>query len=172
MHCSGAMSLDASLGATHDGSCLGHIEFFPVTQQKCFPLTCRQTRNFTVNHDQYLVPRDGVCGTFCGRCLILKGQGLQEVEIAVLARCFELRKVSNDPSADFLTPEPVHRCVGQNSLEKKGQLSRWSIDVFFSEPDHRVLNDVQCGIFIPDGVRHALECTSLDAFQEIGEFFV
>ena len=35
----GAMRLDAAFGATHSGSGLGNIQFFPITQQEGFTLT-------------------------------------------------------------------------------------------------------------------------------------
>ncbi len=43
---------------------------------------------------------------------------------------------------------------------------------FSDEPDHRVLDDVERGVVVADGVDGALPGTLLDALQKVGKFFV
>ena len=65
----------------------------------------------------------------------------------------------------------AHRVL-QNALKQHWQFPRWPRRIFFGEFHHRVLDDVQCGVFVSHGVHRAFEGAFLDADQEVGEFFV
>jgi hypothetical protein len=74
--------------------------------------------------------------------------------------------------AHLPAPKPVHRRVRQNALEQQRQLGGGPVDVLFGQPDHRVLHDVEGGIFVPNGVQRPFEGALFDALEEVGEFFV
>src|SRR5207248_3255159 len=99
-------------------------------------------------------------------------QSFKNVEIAITAGGLEIREVLDDRVAHLLAAEPVHRRVREDALKQQWQLGRWAISVLLGQPDHRVLHDVEGGVFVAYRIKGALEGALVDALQEVGKFFV
>ena len=78
------VGLDTALRATHHLCRLGHIEFFPVTQQEGFALTRRQCGDLGIDELQDLCPGNGVRGALGAQRVFQRLQSFQQVEVAVL----------------------------------------------------------------------------------------
>ena len=138
-------------------------------------LFCHATREFFQVSGVYFWRReseDQLVGEEADGKMAERFQGLQNIEIAVARRGgLELREIPHDLVLDLLAPEPVHGRVGQDALENERQLGCRSVAILLGEPDHRVLDDVQRGVVVANGVEGALEGPLFDALEEVGEFF-
>lgn len=55
----------------------------------------------------------------------------------------------------------------QNALEQHRQFLDRLVAIFFRQLEHRVLNDVQSNVIIAHGKYRMLECSTLDAAEEL-----
>src|SRR5574337_237981 len=165
-----AMRLDAAFGTTHRGGGLGDVEFFPVTQQEGFALTRGQRRHLGLDRLHDLDPRHRVGRALGAEHGFDRFESFEQVVVAVFACGVEVRQVLQHRIAHPQATEVVHRRVRQDALEQQRQLGRGTVGVAFGQPDHRVLDDVQRGVVVADGVHDPLEGALLDALEEVRQF--
>ena len=63
-------------------------------------------------------------------------------------------------------------CSGEACADRKTRASGRPVDVLLCQADHRILDNVERRIVIPNGIGDALEGALLYALEKIGEFFV
>ncbi len=75
------------------------------------------------------------------------------------------------PQGSYLgSPVTVAYGVLQDTLKQHRPLGDRAVAVFFREPHHGILDDVQCGFFVSNGKHGLFEGPAFDAGKEIGKF--
>jgi len=163
------MRLDAALGAAHDTGCFGNIHIFPVTQKESFTLTRWQRFYLFFNYPKEL------------RLLELVIRGLRAIRAGFAADRFErivILVVSRRKRREQSGPQGAHTAssivvayrVLQYALEQHRQLGQRVITIFLGELHHRVLHDIECGLFVAHRKHGLLESTALDCSEKIRQF--
>src|SRR5688572_21743020 len=160
----GAVRFHAALRAVHRPRGVGHVQFFPITQNESFPLTFWQAVYLLPNNFKHLSllklrRRGGL------RARII---GFEHVALVVLVGT-ERGEQRGPRRAHFLAPVPVADRVLHDAVEQRGQLGRRQVPVLFREAQHGVLHDIERGFLVAHGEHCLLECALLDALQERGK---
>src|SRR5262245_19470177 len=107
-----AVRFHASLGAAHDFSGLGNVQFLPVTHDESLTLTLWQARQLLLNDFKYLgllqLLRRSARRAGSGRHL----EGLEGIAVLVVGTAGQRGEQRGPERAHLLPPEPVsHRVL-------------------------------------------------------------
>lgn len=155
------MGFDASFRATHRGCRFGYVHVFPVTHQESFPLTRRQLFYFFFNQVECLGLQQHAFRGAGARIILVGGEGFERVVVFVIVRG-EGGKQRCPHGADLASPVVVPDRILKDPLKQHGKLVVGTVAVFFGQLEHRILNDIERGIFIADGKYRLLEGSALD----------
>ena len=168
----GAVSLYTAFGTPHRGSGFGHVQFFPVTQDKRFALTRGQPHQRLFDHSHNLrllvLPR----GIFRGVRVRFRVQSFERVEILVFFVATAERREEGRPRIpDLRAAEMVVDRILLDALKQHRQLGRGLPGVLFRQFQHGVLHDVERRMLVPRGEHRLLERTALH-FREKSRNFL
>ena len=163
------MGFDAALRATHDGCRLGDVQLLPVTQQKRLALTRWQPLQLFFNYFNDLrlpklifraSPRLGSVSAL---------QSFERVGIFIFPPRREGGKQRDPQRPDFVPAIEVSNRVLQDTLEQHRQFFSRLGSVFFRKLEHRILDDVECVLRIPDCEQRLFVRASLNACEKFGK---
>src|SRR5712691_6046692 len=163
----GAVRLYAALGAAHDLGGLGDIQLLPVTHDESLALTRRQAADLLLNDFKNLRSFEKTRGGLLEMRSAGGLQGFERIVVLVLAASRAERRQQRGPQrAHFLAAEPVADRVLHDAMEQQRQLGGGAVAVFFGEPEHRILHDVERRFLVAHGEYGLLERSPLDALEE------